>query len=66
MQLDDPALFRQQACIDGAWVDADDGRTIPVTDPATGETLGTVPDLGTAETRRGIGVRVDFVPDRVE
>ncbi|THF63364.1 NAD-dependent succinate-semialdehyde dehydrogenase [Pseudothauera rhizosphaerae] len=47
-------LFRQQAYIDGAWVDADGGASFAVTDPATGETLGRVPDLGAAETRRAI------------
>ncbi|MCZ7166758.1 aldehyde dehydrogenase, partial [Salmonella enterica] len=43
MQLKDTQLFRQQAFIDGAWVDADNGQTIKVNNPATGEILGTVP-----------------------
>ena len=54
MQLNDSTLFRQQAYIDGAWVDADGGQTIVVNNPATGEVLGTVPKLGAAETRRAI------------
>ena len=54
MQLKDTQLFRQQAFIDGAWVDADNGQTIQVTNPATGEVLGTVPKMGAAETRRAI------------
>jgi len=54
MQLKDTQLFRQQAFIDGAWVDADSGQTIKVTNPATGEVLGTVPKMGAAETRRAI------------
>ena len=54
MQLSDPKLFRQQCFIDGAWVDADSGETIDVTNPATGEKLGTVPKAGAAETRRAI------------
>lgn len=54
MQLKDLTLFRQQAYIDGAWVDADSGQTIAVNNPATGEILGTVPKLGAAETRRAI------------
>ena len=41
MQLKDAQLFRQQAFIDGAWVDADNGQTIKVNNPATGEILGT-------------------------
>jgi succinate-semialdehyde dehydrogenase/glutarate-semialdehyde dehydrogenase len=52
--LSDASLFRQQCYIDGAWVDADDGGIIEVTNPATGETLGSVPKLGAAETRRAI------------
>jgi len=54
MQLNDPSLLRQQAYIDGAWLDADSGATTPVTNPATGERLGTIPKMGTAETRRAI------------
>ncbi len=54
MQLKDPKLFRQQAYVDGAWVDADNGQTIKVNNPATGEIIGTVPKMGAAETRRAI------------
>ena len=54
MQLQDQDLFRQRAYIDGAWVAGDEGRTLPVTDPATGEVIGQVPNLGTAETRWAI------------
>jgi succinate-semialdehyde dehydrogenase/glutarate-semialdehyde dehydrogenase len=54
MQLNDPDLFRQQAYIDGLWVGADDGATFAVNNPANGETLGDVPQMGAAETRRAI------------
>ena len=54
LKLKDPTLFKQQAYIAGAWVDADDGKTVAVTNPATGEQLGTVPMCGTAETVRAI------------
>ncbi len=54
MQLNDPQLFRQQAYIDGAWVDADNGQTLKVNNPATGEIIGSVPKMGAAETRRAI------------
>ena len=54
MELDDPGLFRQQCYIGGAWVDAEDGTTFEVTDPADGAPLGTVPKMGAAETRRAI------------
>ncbi len=55
MQLNNPALFRQQCYIDGAWVDADSGATVEVTNPADGAVLGTVPKMGAAETRRAVG-----------
>ena len=54
MQLKDPSLFRQQAYIDGAWVDADNGQTLKVNNPATNEIIGSVPRMGAAETRRAI------------
>jgi len=53
-RLKDPSLFRQQAYVDGAWVDADSRGTVDVGDPATGLKIGTVPDMGAAETRRAI------------
>ena len=54
LALKDPSLFRQQCYVDGAWTDADDGSTIPVTNPATGAVLGTIPRMGATETRRAI------------
>jgi len=62
MQLKDTALFRQQAYIDGAWLDADSGQTISVNNPATGEILGTVPKMGAAETRRAIDAAERALP----
>ena len=53
-QLSDPRLFREQCYIDGSWADADNGAVIEVTNPATGDVLGTIPKMGTAETRRAI------------
>ena len=52
--LKDPHLFRQQCYIDGAWADADSGKTVSVSNPATGEILGSIPNMGTDETRRAI------------
>ncbi|HZF14856.1 MAG TPA: NADP-dependent succinate-semialdehyde dehydrogenase [Steroidobacteraceae bacterium] len=54
MQLKDSNLLRQQCYIDGAWCNADSGQTLPVTNPATGEKLGTIPNMGAAETKRAI------------
>lgn len=47
-------LIRQQNLINGQWVDADNGKTFDVTDPATGEVIATVPNAGTEETRCAI------------
>ena len=52
--LSDPSLLRMQCPIGDGWHDADAGATCEVTDPATGKVLGTVPDMGAAETRRAI------------
>ncbi len=52
--LKDPKLFREQCFIDGQWADADSRKTLPVTNPANGEVLGSIPDMGAAETRRAI------------
>jgi succinate-semialdehyde dehydrogenase / glutarate-semialdehyde dehydrogenase len=54
LNLNDPSLFHQQCYLDGRWLDADGGKTIPVDNPATGEILGTVPNMGAAEARRAI------------
>ena len=54
MQIKDQSLFRQQCYIDGAWHDADSGKTFEVDNPADGSVLGTVPAMGAAETRRAI------------
>ena len=46
----DTSLFRSQAYINGEWVDADSGVSVPVTNPADGSTLISVPDMGADET----------------
>ena len=52
--MKDASLFREQVYINGAWQDAADGSTSEVTNPATGEVLGTVPNCGAKETRQAI------------
>ena len=54
VQLKDMGLFRQQCYINGEWVDADNNSTLAVYNPADGVQIGTVPNLGAAETRRAI------------
>jgi succinate-semialdehyde dehydrogenase/glutarate-semialdehyde dehydrogenase len=52
--LNDPDLLRTQAFINGEWVDADDGTTFKVLNPATHEVIAEVANCGAAETRRAI------------
>ena len=47
-------FLREAAYVDGEWIKSDNGKTHDVTNPATGEVLGTVPDCGKAETARAI------------
>ncbi|UVD60551.1 NAD-dependent succinate-semialdehyde dehydrogenase (plasmid) [Rhizobium sp. Pop5] len=52
--LKEAGLFRQQALVGGKWIPAASGNSIDVVDPATQAIIGTVPDMGTAETRAAI------------
>jgi succinate-semialdehyde dehydrogenase/glutarate-semialdehyde dehydrogenase len=54
MQLKDSKLLRQKCYVDGQWIDADGGQTIKVTNPVDHNAIGTIPRLGTNETRRAI------------
>ena len=54
LALKDGALLRQSCYIDGAWVGADSGETIAVTNPASGAVIASVPRCGAAETGRAI------------
>jgi succinate-semialdehyde dehydrogenase/glutarate-semialdehyde dehydrogenase len=54
LNLKDPTLFREACYINGAWVGAGSNETIDVTNPASGELLGTIPKMGADETRQAI------------
>jgi succinate-semialdehyde dehydrogenase/glutarate-semialdehyde dehydrogenase len=54
LELRDPTLFREACYIDGKWVEADSDQTVDVTNPASGNLLGTIPKMGADETRRAI------------
>ncbi|HKZ73985.1 MAG TPA: NADP-dependent succinate-semialdehyde dehydrogenase [Steroidobacteraceae bacterium] len=62
VKLKDPALLRTRAYIGGEWVDAADGRTHDILNPATGQKLGTVPFMGAAETRRAVDAAAKAFP----
>jgi succinate-semialdehyde dehydrogenase/glutarate-semialdehyde dehydrogenase len=54
LPLTDATLLKHQACINGEWIDADDGATFSVNNPASGESIASVARVGAAETRRAI------------
>ena len=54
MQLNDPDLLRHQAYIDGQWCDASNGDVTEIFNPANGESLGVVPNIGGEQTRQAI------------
>ena len=54
LQLKEPGLLRQQAYINGQWCEADNGARTEILNPASGEPIGSVPNLGRAEARRAI------------
>ncbi|MEH6575566.1 MAG: NAD-dependent succinate-semialdehyde dehydrogenase [Amphritea sp.] len=53
-KIDDLTLLVEQAYIDGQWVDAADGSTLEVTNPANGNWIGRVPNMGARETSQAI------------
>ncbi|NMZ67250.1 succinate-semialdehyde dehydrogenase / glutarate-semialdehyde dehydrogenase [Pseudomonas peli] len=54
LQLNNPSLLRQQAYVNGHWCEADNGARTEIRNPATDEVIGSVPNMGRAETRRAI------------
>ena len=54
LNISEPALLRNQASIDGQWVNADDNDTLPIFNPASGELITEVAKVGAAETERAI------------
>ncbi|RBP79127.1 NAD-dependent succinate-semialdehyde dehydrogenase [Marinomonas rhizomae] len=53
-KLNDPSLLKQAGFINGQWVNAKDGKTFEVFNPAVGEVIANVADLGTKETLQAI------------
>jgi succinate-semialdehyde dehydrogenase/glutarate-semialdehyde dehydrogenase len=62
MNVQDRPLLRRQGFVAGAWVDADSGKEFEVTNPATGERVAMVADLGVAETGRAIAAAAAAQP----
>src|SRR5690606_5862416 len=62
LQLKDVRLLKRKGYIDGKWVDADAGGSFAVTNPASGEKIAEVTDMGAAETRRAIDAAQRALP----
>ena len=54
MQLRDASLFKQECLVDGKWISSGGKESIPVTNPANNEQIGSVPKLGWRETAEAI------------
>ena len=54
LPIADVALLQTRAYIGGQWCDADSRRTLDVVNPASGERIGSIPNMGADETRRAI------------
>lgn len=52
--LTDQSLFRQDAYVNGKWVQAEGGDSLQVTNPADATPIGVVPKMGSADTRLAI------------
>ncbi len=52
--LKDASLLVDKAFIAGEWIAADSGKSFPVTNPARGDVIATVPDMAEAEAARAI------------
>jgi succinate-semialdehyde dehydrogenase/glutarate-semialdehyde dehydrogenase len=58
-----PELLRTQGLIDGEWIDAYDGDTFAVTDPASDVTLAQVPRMRASETRAAVAAAARALPE---
>ncbi|BBG61371.1 NAD-dependent succinate-semialdehyde dehydrogenase [Providencia rustigianii] len=55
-------LFRQQAYINGQWIDAKDNSQFDVTNPANGEVIASVSNVGALETQQAIEAAEKALP----
>lgn len=53
-ELQNNSLFQQNAFVDGTWIEAQDQHRIEVTNPANEELIGSIPNMGQAETIQAI------------
>jgi succinate-semialdehyde dehydrogenase/glutarate-semialdehyde dehydrogenase len=49
LNLKNPSLFKSQAFVNNEWVGSKSGKTFQVTNPANGQVIGSVPEMGSEE-----------------
>lgn len=62
MELRDRSLLQQRGYIDGQWSESDSGQRFLVRNPADGETITELADMGVAETRRAVAAAARALP----
>ncbi|MBJ6134871.1 NAD-dependent succinate-semialdehyde dehydrogenase [Ochrobactrum sp. Q0168] len=60
--LKDPSLLQSKCLVDGRWIDAADGKSINVTNPADGSVVGTVPSLSVDTIKEVIDASAKALP----
>lgn len=60
--LRDQSLFKQAAFINGKWLNAQSGKTFEVYDPASGNVIGSMPDMDASETESAIHAAAGALP----
>ena len=52
--LNDPSLLAKKAYVAGEWINAQNGKTFDVINPATGEIIASLPDLDVSDAKHAI------------
>ena len=63
MKLKDPSLLRSQAYINGAWIDAADGRVFAVNNPADGSLIDVPPTVEPGDSGADAAEDVDVTDE---
>ena len=60
--LNDKSLFKTQSYVNGQWIDAQSGKTFSVENPATGKSIGTMPEMDKADTEKAVEAAAAALP----
>jgi len=60
--LKDPSLFKEEAFINNQWVKSSSGSSFPIHNPATGEIIAQVANLGAADAEKAIAAADQALP----